>query len=72
MYTDEDVLQGVIDDLMGEPVLLVDTRAAEQRLEAVPWVENARVETDFPHGVLIDIRERQPVATFQGATANTG
>lgn len=66
VYTDTDVLDGVIADLQGEPVLLVDTRAAEQRLEAVPWVESARVSTDFPHRVLIDIRERRPVATFQG------
>lgn len=64
-YTDADVLQGVIDDLLGEPVLLVDTRAAEKALEAVPWVESARVRTDFPHTVLIDIRERHAVATFQ-------
>ena len=65
-YTDADVLQSVIDDLEGEPVLLVDTRAAEAKLEAVPWVESARVSTDFPHSVVIDIRERRAVATFQG------
>lgn len=66
VYTDQDVLDSVIADLRGEPVLLVDTRAAERRLEAVPWVESARVSTDFPHGVVIDIRERRPIATFQG------
>lgn len=66
VYTDEDVLQQVIDDLTGEPVLLVDTQAAQRKLEAVPWVERARVITDFPHKVVIDIRERKPVATFQG------
>lgn len=66
-YTDADVLQAVIDDLEGEPVLLVDTQAAEDTLEAVPWVESARVRTDFPHTVFIDIRERRAVATFQGA-----
>ncbi|MEQ1701232.1 MAG: FtsQ-type POTRA domain-containing protein [Ilumatobacteraceae bacterium] len=66
-YTDADVLQGVIDDLEGEPVLLVDTKAAEATLEAVPWVESARVQTDFPHTVVIDIRERRAVATFQGS-----
>lgn len=66
VYTDQDVLDSVIADLRGEPVLLVDTKAAEQRLEEVPWVESARVSTDFPHRVLIDIRERRPIATFQG------
>ena len=66
VYTDQDVLDSVVADLRGEPVLLVDTRAAERRLEAVPWVESARVSTDFPHRVFIDIRERRPIATFQG------
>ena len=66
IYTDPEVLQGVVDSMQGEPVLLVDTGAAERTLEAVPWVERARVTTDFPHTVFIDIRERKPVATFQG------
>mgnify|MGYP003333738375 FL=1 len=67
VYTDADVLAKVTDSLKGEPVLLVDTRAAERTLEAVPWVERATVVTDFPHTVFIDIRERRPVATFQGS-----
>jgi cell division protein FtsQ len=67
VYTDAEVLTEVIDSLKGEPVLLVDTQKAERTLEAVPWVERATVVTDFPHTVLIDIRERRPVATFQGS-----
>ena len=66
VYTDPEVLQSVIDDLHGKPVLLVDTTAAQHELEAVPWVESARVTTDFPHRVVIDIRERVPIAAFQG------
>lgn len=64
VYTDPAILQGVIDDLQGEPVLLVDK--AQETLEAVPWVESARVATEFPHRVVIDIRERLPIAAFQG------
>jgi cell division septal protein FtsQ len=41
-------LQAVIDDLTGEPILLVDTLAAERRLELIPWIERAIVTTDFP------------------------
>lgn len=66
VYTDADVLTQVVHSLKGHPVLLVDTAAAEQRLRSVPWVERAKVSTQFPHGVTIDIRERKPVATFQG------
>ena len=43
--------------------------APSATLEAIPWVEAARVTTDFPHGAKIEIRERTPVATYQGPTA---
>jgi len=66
-YTDSDVLDSIIDKLAGEPVLLVDTEAIEQQLEGVAWVESARVRTDFPHSVFIDIRERRPVLSFRGS-----
>jgi cell division protein FtsQ len=60
-------LQAVIDDLRGEPVLLVDTRRAEVQLEQIPWIERAFVTTDFPNRVLIDVRERLPLATYAGS-----
>jgi cell division protein FtsQ len=66
VYTDPQRLQAVIDDLVGTPVLTADTQKAERDLEAIPWVEDAKVTTHFPHGVSIEIRERAPVATFQG------
>jgi cell division protein FtsQ len=66
VYTDRTQLEAVIDDLVGTPVLRVDTQEAERRLEAIPWVERAKVVTDFPHGVSIDISERRAVATYQG------
>lgn len=67
VYTDAAVLQEVVDSLKGEPVLLVDTEGAQRRLAEVAWVERVTVVTDFPHTVVIDIRERKPVATFQGS-----
>lgn len=60
-------LQAVIDAMMGDPVLLVDTLAAQEALERIPWVERALVYTDFPDRVVIDIRERRPFATFVGS-----
>ena len=66
VYTNQESLQAVIDDLVGTPVLVADTQKAERELEAIPWVENAKVTTHFPHGVSIEIRERAPVATYQG------
>jgi len=64
---DAEQVDAVVEDLVGEPVLLVDTGAAEDRLEQIPYVESARVRTDFPNGATIEIREREPVATTQGA-----
>ena len=66
-YTDQTLIEQVRSELRGEPVLLVDTQKIERELEANPWVESARVSTDFPHDVLVDIRERKPVATYGGS-----
>ena len=62
-----DRLDQIIEEMTGKPVLLVDTLRAERDLEQIPWIERAFVDTDFPHRVLIDIRERQPLATFTGS-----
>ncbi|MEO5724212.1 MAG: FtsQ-type POTRA domain-containing protein [Ilumatobacteraceae bacterium] len=67
VYTDKAVVDQVVASLRGKAILLVDTRAAERALEASPWVDTARVATDFPHHVLIDVRERVPEATFAGS-----
>lgn len=67
VYVDPLLVDSVITEVTGEPVLLVDTQALEARLEADPWVESAVVTTHFPHGLTIDIRERQPLATYQGS-----
>ncbi len=66
VYTDPERLQAVIDDLVGTPVLVADTQQAERDLEAIPWVDEAKVTTHFPHAAQIDIRERQAMATYQG------
>jgi cell division protein FtsQ len=67
VYTDKAALQRVVDELRGTPVLRVDTDKAERQLEAIPWVETARVTTTFPDRATIELRERTPVATYQGA-----
>ncbi len=71
VYTDPVELQAVVDDLMGTPVLRVDTLAAEAQLEAIPWVEAARVSTSFPNSATIEIRERTPLVAMLGADGMT-
>jgi cell division protein FtsQ len=67
VYTDQEALDAVIDDLTGTAVLLVDSAAVEAQLEAIPWVEDARVAASFPNSASIEIRERTPVAAMMGA-----
>ena len=67
VYTDPQQLSEIVDKVRGEAILLVDTRQIERELEGIAWVESARVSTDFPHRVFIDIRERKPIATFAGS-----
>lgn len=66
-FADADLVQAVVDDLQDKAVLLVDTDAAEDRLEAIPFVDSARVRTEFPSTVRVELRERVPVATTQGS-----
>lgn len=67
VYTDPEWLQEIIDDVVGSTTLLVDTADVERRIEEIPWVAIARVRTSFPTGVRIEIRERVPLASFQGS-----
>jgi cell division protein FtsQ len=46
----------------GDALLFLDAGRAEQRLEALPWVADARIERHLPGDVEIRIVERTPVA----------
>ena len=64
VYSRGDSLDAVVAELEGANVLHVDTTAAERQLEAIPWVADARVTTDFPNGAKIEIRERRPTIAY--------
>lgn len=66
VYADEAEVGAVVDELVGTPALLADTQGAEKALEAIPWVEAARVRVSFPHSATIEIRERQALTKYQG------
>jgi cell division protein FtsQ len=65
VYSRGEALDAVVNQLEGANVLRVDTDDAERALEAIPWVDDARVTTDFPHGATIEIRERRPIIAYQ-------
>lgn len=66
VYTDREQLDAIVDDLVGTPSLRVDTTRLEEELEAISWVDEARVTVDFPHAATIDIRERAAMTTYRG------
>ncbi len=71
VYTDPEALQSIVDDLIGRPVLRVDTGDFESRIEALAWVDDARVRTQFPDAASIEIRERTPLVAMPGADGMT-
>ena len=66
VYSGGPAFDAVIEELEGSNVLRVDTEEAERLLERIPWVEDARVTTDFPNGARVEVREREPSIAYQG------
>ena len=66
VYSGGAAFDAVVEQLDGANVLRVDTDQAEEDLEAIPWVADARVTTDFPNGATIEVRERVPSVSYQG------
>lgn len=51
----------------GQNVWLVNAGDAERRIEALPWVESARVARTWPNRLAIQVVERVPVARVAAA-----
>lgn len=66
VYSRGPAFDEVLDGLNGTNVLRADTGQAERDLEAIPWVADARVTSDFPNGATVEVRERIPSITYQG------
>jgi cell division protein FtsQ len=64
---DSDVFEALA--LQSRSILMVDTTAARERIERLPWVEHAQVRRLFPDEVRIDIVERTPAAVWRDGTA---
>jgi len=67
VYTDRIRLEEIISEAVGSTTLLLNTGGIEREIEEIAWVDMARVRTSFPTGLRIEIRERSPLATYQGA-----
>jgi len=49
----------------GEPLLFLDTGAVEARIEAIPGIATAKVDTELPTTVVITVTERRPLGWAQ-------
>jgi cell division protein FtsQ len=52
----------------GRSLLLIDPRAVASRVETLPPVATARVTRRWPHGIVITVIERRPVAVVADAS----
>jgi cell division protein FtsQ len=51
----------------GQALVALDGGGAAGRVEALPWVRSATVRRRWPDRVVIEVRERVPVAAFAGS-----
>ena len=49
---------------LGDPLLDLDTTAAREGVESLPWVEVAQVSRNWPEAVTIAVRTRSPIAVL--------
>jgi cell division protein FtsQ len=63
--TPQDDLLKALGTRIGDPILYFDADAARRRLLAIGWIEDARVERRLPGRIVVVLKERTPVATWQ-------
>jgi cell division protein FtsQ len=49
----------------GSPTLAFDPRVAKERLEALPWIRQVRIERRLPDTIFVKLIEREPLALWQ-------
>lgn len=61
---DADVIRAAAGLQAGTPMIELDLDAATESVTALPWVQSATVERDWPGGVSIEVTRRVPVAAL--------
>jgi cell division protein FtsQ len=59
------VLRHAVNIERGDPILLVDLKALQGRLQGLGWISEARVERVLPGRLRVEIVEREPFARWQ-------
>ena len=64
-HTDRTALKEQLGIAVGDPILGINTAAAQARLEELPWVKEASVGRFLPDTIKIRLVERKPLAIWQ-------
>lgn len=65
VYTTREELRAAIGAEPGSPILDFDVEAARARIEALAWVDDARVVRLLPGTIFVEITEKRPFALWQ-------
>ncbi|MEM9683592.1 MAG: cell division protein FtsQ/DivIB [Pseudomonadota bacterium] len=63
--TPQPAILEALETKIGDPILFFDVDEARERLLAIGWIEDARVERRLPNRLMVVLKERQPVAIWQ-------
>lgn len=63
--TELGALRGAMKIENGAPILMLDLKRVQRRVERLPWVRVATVERSLPDTVVVRVVEREPLALWQ-------
>lgn len=66
VYEDRERVDQVLAPYLGQSLLTVSPAEMKQQLEALPWIDQARVDKAWPDQVRIQLVEHEPVARWNG------
>jgi cell division protein FtsQ len=64
-YLKEDQLTSLVQIPTGATFFRVDSKAIVERLQAEPWIQDVGVKRVFPSTLVVQIKERQPIAIVE-------
>lgn len=65
VYTDPDVLRGLINIQGGDPLFSFHPESAREQIEKISWVRRVQIERRWPDTLYIGLTERVPLALWQ-------
>jgi cell division protein FtsQ len=65
LRTERELLAQQLGIEVGQPILALDTDELKERLEALPWIEQASVVRLLPDTIRVRVQERKPLAIWQ-------